>query len=148
MAEGYTLSEDLKVYEITLRPGVLFHNGKEMTAADVEASLNQGRENLLDVYASLTRRLVALLPVMLIVVSLVFFLGRLIPGDPAAVMAGAQASAEDIEQMRRLLGLDRPLYEQYARWFVRLLSGDLGRSIFLDRPVITALVERLEPTYY
>lgn len=97
-------------------------------------------------YAYLTRRLVALLPVMLIVVSLVFFLGRLIPGDPAAVMAGAQASAEDIEQMRRLLGLDRPLYEQYARWFVRLLSGDLGRSIFLDRPVITALVERLEPT--
>jgi peptide/nickel transport system permease protein len=83
---------------------------------------------------------------MFIVVSIVFFLGRLIPGDPAAVMAGAQASAEDIEQMRRLMGLDKPLYEQYVRWFVRLLWGDLGRSIFLDRPVTTAIAERLEPT--
>jgi peptide/nickel transport system permease protein len=83
---------------------------------------------------------------MLIVVTFVFFMVHLIPGDPAAVMAGMEASKEDIEQMRRVLGLDRPLYEQYGRYVLRLLKGDLGKSLFLNRPVVSVIAERLEPT--
>ena len=87
----------------------------------------------------LIRRILYLIPVMLIVVTFVFFMIHLIPGDPAAVMAGIDASAEDIEQMRKLLGIDKPLYEQYGRYVWRLLRGDLGNSLFLDRPV-TAII--------
>ena len=96
--------------------------------------------------AYLLRRLVYLFPVMLIVVSIVFLLIHLIPGDPAAVMAGADASPEVVAGMRESMGLDRPLHEQYGRWLFRTLQGDLGRSIFLERPVTTAIAERLEPT--
>ena len=94
----------------------------------------------------LIRRILYLIPVMLIVVTFVFFMIHLIPGDPAAVMAGIDASEEDIEQMRRMLGIDRPLYEQYGRYVWRLLKGDLGKSLFLDRSVTSIIVERLEPT--
>jgi peptide/nickel transport system permease protein len=94
----------------------------------------------------LLRRLLALLPVMLVVVTVVFFLIHLIPGDPVAVILGPEANAEQIEAARRELGLDRPLPEQLVRFYTRLLRGDLGRSYFLDRPVTTALWERAEPT--
>ncbi len=94
----------------------------------------------------LFRRLLALLPVMLVVVTIVFFLIHLIPGDPVAVILGPEANAQQIEDARRELGLDRPLHEQLVRFYGRLLRGDLGRSYFLDRPVTTALVERAEPT--
>jgi len=83
---------------------------------------------------------------MLIVVSIVFFLIHLIPGDPAAVMAGAEATVDDIEKMRKVMGLDRPLYEQYILWLSHLIRGNLGESIFLNRPVTTAITERMEPT--
>jgi peptide/nickel transport system permease protein len=94
----------------------------------------------------LLRRLLALLPVMLVVVTVVFFLIHLIPGDPVAVILGPEANAQQIEDARRELGLDRPLHQQLARFYVRLLRGDLGRSYFLDRPVTQALWERAEPT--
>jgi peptide/nickel transport system permease protein len=94
----------------------------------------------------LLRRLLALLPVMLVVVTIVFFLIHLIPGDPVAVILGPEANAQQIEDARRELGLDRPLPEQLVRFYARLLRGDLGRSYFLDRPVTTALLERAEPT--
>jgi len=81
-----------------------------------------------------------------VVVTIVFFLIHLIPGDPAAIMAGAEATVEDVERMRTVMGLDRPLHEQYAVWLSRLLQGDLGESIFLQRPVTVAIYERLEPT--
>ena len=97
-------------------------------------------------YSYLIRRLFYLVPVMLIVVSIVFFLIHLIPGDPAAVMAGAEATVEDVERMRKVMGLDRPLYEQYILWLSHLIRGDLGDSIFLNRPVTIAIMERLEPT--
>lgn len=83
---------------------------------------------------------------MLVVVTIVFFLIHLIPGDPAAIMAGTDATPEDVAKMRHLMGLDRPLYEQYGIWLLRTLQGDLGNSIFLERPVTTAILERLEPT--
>jgi peptide/nickel transport system permease protein len=92
------------------------------------------------------RRLLALLPVMLVVVTIVFFLIHLIPGDPVAVILGPEANAQQIEDARRELGLDRPLLEQLLRFYARLLRGDLGRSYYLDRPVTTALLERAEPT--
>lgn len=94
----------------------------------------------------LIRRLFYLFPVILMVVTIVFFLAHLIPGDPAAIMAGADATVEDVERMRQVMGLDRPLHEQYGRWLLQLVQGDLGESIFLQRPVTTAIFERLEPT--
>lgn len=97
-------------------------------------------------YAYLIRRILYLIPVMLIVVTFIFFMIHLIPGDPAAVMAGSEATMEDIESTRRFMGLDRPLYEQYGRFVFRLLQGDLGKSLFMDRAVVSIIVERLEPT--
>ena len=94
----------------------------------------------------LVRRLLALLPVILVVVTVVFLLIHLIPGDPVAVILGPEANAQQIEDARRELGLDRPLHEQLLRFYTRLLRGDLGRSYFLDRPVTQALWERAEPT--
>lgn len=97
-------------------------------------------------YAYLIRRILYLIPVMLIVVTFVFFMVHLIPGDPAAVMAGAEASMEEIESTRQFLGLNRPLYEQYGRFVFRLLRGDLGKSLFMERSVVSVIAERLEPT--
>jgi peptide/nickel transport system permease protein len=92
------------------------------------------------------RRLLALLPVMAVVVTVVFFLVHLIPGDPVAVMLGPEATPEQVERARGVFGLDRPLPEQLLRFYGRVLRGDLGTSYFLDRPVTTALRERAEPT--
>ncbi|MGH7334566.1 MAG: ABC transporter permease [Candidatus Rokuibacteriota bacterium] len=94
----------------------------------------------------LVRRLLALIPVMLVVVTVVFLLIHLIPGDPVAVILGPEATLDQIEAARRHLGLDRPLHEQLLHFYARLLRGDLGKSYFLDRPVTTALWERAEPT--
>jgi len=92
------------------------------------------------------RRLLALPPVLLIVATVGFFLIYLTPGDPAVVMLGPDAALEDLQPLRRAMGLDRPLAVQLARWYGRALRGDLGYSIFLRRPVLQAIAERLEPT--
>jgi len=92
------------------------------------------------------RRLVALLPVLLIVSTVGFFLIYLTPGDPAAVMLGPDATAEEIQNLRTQMGLNRPLHIQLLHWYSRTLRGDLGDSIFLQRPVRQAIIERLEPT--
>jgi peptide/nickel transport system permease protein len=94
----------------------------------------------------LLRRLVAVVPVMAVVVTVVFFLIHLIPGDPATAMLGPDATSAQIDATRRDLGLDRPLHEQLLRFYGRVLQGDLGRSYFLDRPVVTVLLDRAEPT--
>jgi peptide/nickel transport system permease protein len=94
----------------------------------------------------LVRRLLSVIPVMAVVVTIVFLLIHLIPGDPAIVMLGPDASIQQIEATRVQLGLDRPLHEQLFKFYRRVLSGDLGRSYFLDRPVTQALRERAEPT--
>ena len=96
--------------------------------------------------AYLVRRVLALLPVLAVVVTVVFLLIHLIPGDPVSVMLGPDATPEQIQATRQSLGLDRPLAEQLLRFYARVLRGDLGRSYFLDRPVTTALLERAEPT--
>ena len=96
--------------------------------------------------AYLVARLLALIPVMAVVVTVVFFIVHLIPGDPVSVMLGPDATTTQVEDTRKALGLDRPIHEQLLKFYGRILRGDLGRSYFLDRPVTTALWERAEPT--
>ena len=96
--------------------------------------------------AYLIRRVLAVIPVMLIVVTVVFLLIHLIPGDPVAVILGPDATIAQMEATRVQLGLDRPVHEQLLKFYARVLRGDLGRSYFLDRPVTQALWERAEPT--
>lgn len=92
------------------------------------------------------RRLLALIPVMLVVATVAFVLMHLAPGDPASVIAGPYAAVEQVDRLRGQLGLDRPLHVQLLRWYWRLLQGDLGESIFLRRPVGAAILDRAEPT--
>ena len=96
--------------------------------------------------AVVIRRLLATIPVMAIVAIIVFSLLYLTPGDPAAVLAGEQATAEDIEQLRVALGLDQPYLVRFGQWISGVLQGDLGTSIFSRRPVMELIVQRLEPT--
>src|SRR6266542_5929857 len=76
------------------------------------------------------RRLVATIPVMLIVAVLVFLMLRLTPGDPAAIIAGDNANAEQVAAIRTRLGLDEPIYTQFFIWLGNVLRGDLGESFF------------------
>jgi peptide/nickel transport system permease protein len=92
------------------------------------------------------KRLLSAVPVMLVVATVVFLILRLTPGDPASVMLGPQATTEQVQALRAEMGLDRPLFVQLASWYVRLAQGDLGNSIYLNRTVSAALVDRLEPT--
>lgn len=94
----------------------------------------------------LLHRALAIIPVMLVVATVSFVLIRLAPGDPAGVLAGPDATTEDLAQLRTALGMDQPLPVQLVKWYARLAQGDLGQSIFLRRPVVQAVVERLEPT--
>jgi peptide/nickel transport system permease protein len=92
------------------------------------------------------RRILSTLPVMGIVAMFVFSLLYLTPGDPAAVIAGDQASAADIEKIRQGLGLDRPFLVQFGAWSWGILHGDLGTSIFTNLPVASLIAQRIEPT--
>ena len=94
----------------------------------------------------LLRRIAATLPVMGVVALLVFLLIHLSPGDPAALIAGDLASTDDIARLRATLGLDEPLWRQFALWAARLAHGDLGTSIFTQVPVTALLAQRIEPT--
>jgi peptide/nickel transport system permease protein len=92
------------------------------------------------------RRLIMLVPVLLVVGIVVFALVHLTPGDPAAVILGQNATSEQIEQLRDQLGLNDPLPVQFVRWFGGVLRLDFGDSIFLGRPVSQAIFERAQPT--
>ena len=92
------------------------------------------------------KRTLATIPVMVIVALFVFLLLRLSPGDPAAVIAGDYATAEDVERIRTQLGLNDPIYVQMWRWILQLASGDFGTAIFSSLPVTTLISQRLEPT--
>ena len=94
----------------------------------------------------LLARLGGVLVVMAIVAVLVFVLTRAAPGDPISVLLGDQANAEDIARVQKVYGLDRPLPVQFGLWLRELAHGNLGESIFLQRPVTQALWERAEPT--
>src|SRR5581483_486465 len=94
----------------------------------------------------LLARLLATIPVLLVVAVVVFLILRLTPGDPAAIIAGDSASTEQIEQIRRSLGLDQPLIEQFAIWAGHVLRGDLGQSFFFRMSVTELISQRIEPT--
>lgn len=91
-------------------------------------------------------RLMAAIPVMGVVAVFVFLLLRLSPGDPAAILAGDTATAENIAAIRADLGLDKPLPEQFVTWMGQLLQGDLGKSVFSKQPVTVLIGQRVEPT--
>ncbi len=86
------------------------------------------------------------IPVLLLVSVLAFLLMSLLPGDPAVVIAGDQASPEAIEKVRLTLGLDRPFLEQIALWFGQLVRGNFGSSLMLNQSVLSAMGERLPVT--
>ena len=85
-------------------------------------------------------------PVMVVVALFVFLLLRLSPGDPAAVIAGDYATAEDVQKIREKLGLSEPIFVQFVTWLGSLIQGDLGTSIFSNKPVTELIGQRLEPT--
>ncbi|WP_342237008.1 ABC transporter permease [Inquilinus sp. OTU3971] len=94
----------------------------------------------------LARRILATLPVILVVALVVFLLLRLTPGDPAAIIAGDQASPEQLAAIRAALGLDQPLHVQFLGWIGRLLRGDFGVSLISKVPVVQMVGQRLEPS--
>jgi peptide/nickel transport system permease protein len=94
----------------------------------------------------LARRLLHLGPVLLGVSLIVFLVLHLAPGDPAEVMLGANANKEDLASLRTQLGLDQPLHVQYFTWISHVARGDLGRSLWMKRPVLGEVLERLKAT--
>ncbi|MFM7025793.1 MAG: ABC transporter permease [Limnohabitans sp.] len=94
----------------------------------------------------LLQRLLALVPVLFIVAVIVFLILRLTPGDPAAVIAGNNATNEDIDRIREQLGLTRPLLTQFLIWLGNVVQGDLGYSFYLNKPVTGLIAQRIEPT--
>ena len=94
----------------------------------------------------LLRRMAAVLPVLLVVSLVVFLILRLAPGDPAAAIAGNNATNEDIAKIRTQLGLDSSIPVQYGLWMGRVLQGDLGYSFYLSKPVTELIAQRIEPT--
>lgn len=91
-------------------------------------------------------RVVSVIPVMLIVLFVVFMIVHIGPGDPAGLMAGPNANAEQIEAIRQKLNLDKPLMEQFWIYLSDVVRFDLGRSVFSDRPVSWLIWQRVEPT--
>lgn len=94
----------------------------------------------------IVRRLLLAIPVMLLVAVTTFLLLHMTPGDPVAVLLGPDATTEQIEELRESLGLNDPVLVQLLNWFKHLARGDLGTSLFLNKPVTAAILERAEPT--
>jgi len=96
--------------------------------------------------AFLIRRLLSLVPVLLVVAVVVFMLLRWVPGDPAAVIAGESATAEQVAALRQRMGLDQPMTTQFAIWLGQVLRGDFGESYYFRKPVLELITQRMEPT--
>ncbi len=94
----------------------------------------------------LLRRLLAIIPVLLGISLMLFIMLRMLPGDPAQVLAGQMASPADVEVIRIQMGLDKPVYIQYASFLNRLLHFDLGVSARTQNPVIEEIWARLPNT--
>src|SRR5262249_49878551 len=106
----------------------------------------RGRRKAKDMLAFIVRRLISTVLVMGLVGVFIFLLLHLSPGDPAAIIAGDNATPAQIAAIRKGLGLDDPLHLQFARWAGRVLTGDLGISIFSNVPVATLIGQRVWPT--
>ncbi|MBI1801910.1 MAG: ABC transporter permease [Chloroflexi bacterium] len=94
----------------------------------------------------LLKRIVAMVPVLFLVSLIVFFIVHLTPGDPALLMLGEEANPQVLAALRHDLGLDQPIPVQYLTWVSKVLSGDLGRSVRTNQPVLEAIIQRLPPT--
>ena len=97
-------------------------------------------------FAYIVRRVLATIPVMMLVALFVFSLLYIAPGDPAAVIAGDQATPQDVERIRISLGLDRPYLIRFGGWLWDIMNFDLGKSIFTNLPVTLMIAQRIEPT--
>ncbi len=91
-------------------------------------------------------RLLSTIPVLLVVAMIVFVVLRLAPGDPAAVIAGSNATPEDILNIRQSLGLEQSMLRQFSIYMGNLLQGDLGYSFYMHKPVVSLIAQRFEPT--
>jgi peptide/nickel transport system permease protein len=98
------------------------------------------------VLAYIVRRILATIPVMAVVALFVFSLLYIAPGDPAAVIAGDQATPADVERIRQSLGLDRPFLVQFGDWVWNIVHANLGTSMFTGLPVTKMIAQRIEPT--
>jgi peptide/nickel transport system permease protein len=96
--------------------------------------------------AFVARRLLATIPVLAMVAVFVFLMLRLTPGDPAAIIAGDNATSAQIAEIRERLGLSRPILEQFVIWIGNLLQGDLGESFFFKAKVTELIGQRVGPT--
>lgn len=94
------------------------------------------------------KRLLGLLPTLLIVAVLVFLFVHILPGDPARLIAGPEADATVIDLVRKQLGLDQPLYMQFWHYMVNVLQGDFGTSMVSRRPVVDEIASRFMPTFW
>jgi peptide/nickel transport system permease protein len=92
------------------------------------------------------RRLLSVVPVLLFVAVLVFMLLRLVPGDPAANLAGDTATDEQVQQIRERMGLEKPVATQFVIWLGNVVRGDFGESFFFRKQVAELIQQRLEPT--
>jgi peptide/nickel transport system permease protein len=97
-------------------------------------------------FAFIARRLLATIPVMGMVALVVFAILRLTPGDPAAIIAGDSATAEQLEQIRHHMGLDKPIHMQFLLWLLQLLRGDLGTSLISGVSVVSMVGDRIGPS--
>ena len=94
--------------------------------------------------AYIFRRLLSMIPSLLLASVIVFSFIHLIPGDPAQIMLGDQATPEQVAGLREAMGLNRPLYVQYGRWMAGVLTGDFGTSVFFHEPVLSVIADRAE----
>src|SRR5476649_244314 len=94
----------------------------------------------------IARRLIAVIPVLAVVAVFVFLMLRLTPGDPAAVIAGDNATSDQIADIRDKLGLNLPIWQQFMIWIGNILRGDFGESFFFKKTVTELIAQRIEPT--
>ena len=92
------------------------------------------------------RRLISAIPTLIVVAVMIFVLIRLIPGNPALVMLGDEATPDEIVAMEQRLGIDQPVFVQFGRWVGKMMKGDFGDSIYYRKPVMQVIFSHLEPT--
>ena len=92
------------------------------------------------------KRIVQLIPILFVVVTITFFITRVIPGNPAAIVLGPQASVEAVEALQEEMGLNKPIVVQYVDYLKQLLSGNLGKSYHYNKPVVELIKERFPNT--
>ena len=92
------------------------------------------------------RRVISIIPVMLVVATFAFLLIHLAPGDPAAMMLGDMASVDDVERLREEMNLNEPILVQFVTWLGKVVRGNLGTSIYSQKPVLSELASRAQPT--